>query len=81
MTGSVELRQKIYGNYGMAMFADAGQVSQDTLLMQGAWRVGAGIGARYYTGFGPLRVDVAFPVNAQSNSGSFELYIGLGQAF
>lgn len=81
VTGSVELRQKVYGNYGMAMFADAGQVSSDTLLLQGAWRVGAGVGARYYTGFGPLRVDVAFPVNAQSNSGSFELYIGLGQAF
>ena len=43
--------------------------------------MGLGVGARYYTAFGPIRLDVALPVNKQPNSGSFEVYIGLGQAF
>lgn len=80
-TATVEYRQRILENYGIVAFTDAGQVSPDTLLASGDWRIGAGIGARYYTGFGPLRLDFALPVNQQSNSGSFEIYIGLGQAF
>jgi translocation and assembly module TamA len=43
--------------------------------------VGAGIGARYYTSFGPIRLDVAVPVNREPNGDAFELYIGIGQAF
>lgn len=75
----IEFRQRILSDYGAVIFADAGQVSGT--LLSGTWRMGAGVGARYYTGFGPLRLDVAFPLNSQSNSGSFELYVGLGQAF
>jgi translocation and assembly module TamA len=45
------------------------------------WRVGAGIGARYYTSIGPLRLDVAMPLNRQPGGDAFELYIGIGQAF
>ncbi|MDD5126360.1 autotransporter assembly complex family protein [Methylovulum sp.] len=80
-TATIEFRQRLFEHYGIVAFTDAGQVSPDTLLASGDWRVGAGIGARYYTGFGPLRLDFALPVNQQSNSGSFEIYIGLGQAF
>jgi translocation and assembly module TamA len=79
--GTVEFRQRILDNYGAAAFVDAGQVSPNNLLSSGAWQIGAGVGVRYYTGFGPLRVDVAAPVNGQANSGSFEVYVGLGQAF
>jgi len=80
-TATIEFRQRILEHYGVVAFTDAGQVSPDTLLTSGDWRIGAGIGARYYTSFGPLRLDFALPVNQQSNSGSFEIYIGLGQAF
>jgi translocation and assembly module TamA len=80
-TGSVELRQRIFDNYGVVLFADAGQVSVDALPFSNRWQMGAGIGVRYYTSFGPIRVDVALPVNPQPNSGSFEVYVGLGQAF
>jgi len=80
-TATLEFRQRIYEHYGVVAFTDAGQVSPNALLASGAWRIGAGIGARYYTGFGPLRMDVAFPLNQQSNNSSFELYLGLGQAF
>ena len=48
---------------------------------QGTARVGAGIGVRYYTAIGPIRLDVAVPLNKQSGGDAFEIYIGLGQAF
>ncbi|POZ50229.1 autotransporter assembly complex protein TamA [Methylovulum psychrotolerans] len=80
-TATVEFRQRLFEHYGVVAFTDAGQVSPDTLLASGDWRMGAGLGLRYYTSFGPLRLDVALPLNPQSNSGSFELYLGLGQAF
>jgi translocation and assembly module TamA len=50
-------------------------------------RVGVGVGLRYYTPIGPIRLDVAVPVNANANDrevpgyGSFQVYIGLGQAY
>jgi translocation and assembly module TamA len=80
-SGSVELRQRIFDDYGVVLFADAGQVSVNALPFANRWQLGAGVGARYYTSFGPIRLDVALPVNPQPNSGSFEVYIGLGQAF
>ncbi len=80
-TGTVEWRQRILADYGFAAFVDGGQVSSDSLAEPGTWGVGTGIGARYYTPFGPIRVDVAVPVLEPANLGAFEIYIGLGQAF
>ena len=79
--GSIELRQRIFDHYGFVLFADGGEVSVDALPFANRWQIGAGVGARYYSSFGPIRLDVALPVNPQPNSGAFELYIGLGQAF
>jgi translocation and assembly module TamA len=36
---------------------------------------------RYYTPIGPIRFDVAVPVGRRRGEDSFEVYIGLGQAF
>jgi translocation and assembly module TamA len=80
-SASVELRQRFFDDYGVVLFADAGQVSADGSPFSNQWQIGAGIGARYYTAFGPIRVDVALPVNPQPNSGSFQVYVGLGHAF
>ena len=44
-------------------------------------RVGAGVGVRYYTAIGAIRLDVAVPMNKQPGDDAFEIYIGLGQAF
>ena len=51
--------------------------------LQGAtcWAVGVGVGARYYTPIGPLRLDIALPTYRRSNDDRFEIYIGLGEAF
>jgi translocation and assembly module TamA len=80
-TATIELRQRLVGNFGAAAFIDAGQVSADSAPFQGTVRVGAGIGMRYYTPIGPIRLDVAAPLNKQPGGDAFEVYIGLGQAF
>jgi translocation and assembly module TamA len=79
--GSVELRQRILEHYGVVAFVDAGQVTANGSPFTSNWRVGAGIGARYYTSIGPIRLDVAIPVNRQPHGDAFELYLGIGQAF
>jgi translocation and assembly module TamA len=79
--GSIELRQHLFGNWGAAMFIDAGQVNGNGTPLSGTWRIGAGVGARYYTSIGPIRLDIAAPVNRAPGGDVIELYIGLGQAF
>lgn len=79
--GTVELRQRFGANYGAVLFADAGQVSDGGVPFEGTPQVGVGVGARYYTSFGPIRLDVAFPVTYQPHAGSFQIYVGIGQAF
>jgi translocation and assembly module TamA len=80
-TGTVELRQRIYGNYGVVGFMDVGQVSSRGVPFSSNWHAGAGVGARYYTSIGPIRLDVAVPLNKLPGGDSMELYIGIGQAF
>jgi translocation and assembly module TamA len=79
--GGAELRQKIIGNFGAAAFVDAGQVTARGAPFTSAWRIGVGAGVRYYTSIGPIRLDVAVPVNPEPHGDAFELYIGIGQAF
>jgi translocation and assembly module TamA len=80
-TGTIELRQRILSSYGVVAFVDAGQVTANGAPFTGSWRVGAGVGFRYYTSIGPIRADIAFPLNKQPGGDAFELYLGLGQAF
>ncbi len=78
---SIEFRQRILEDYGAVAFIDAGQASEVGAPFSGAVRVGAGIGARYYTPLGAVRADIAVPLNRIPGGDAFELYIGLGQAF
>jgi len=77
---TVEFRQRIRESFGAAVFMDAGEVSNGSAGF-GGLRVGAGVGARYYTAIGPIRLDVAVPLNKRPGDDTFELYIGIGQAF
>ena len=64
------------------MFVEGGNVYDDELPdLSKRIQWGAGVGLRYFTDFGPVRVDVAFPINPRHNDDSLEFYIGLGQAF
>ena len=79
--GSLEFRQRILEDYGAVAFIDAGQVDVGSAPLAGAWHFGAGVGARYYTSIGPIRLDVAVPLQRLPGGDSFELYLGIGQAF
>jgi translocation and assembly module TamA len=80
-TASIEFRQHLAGNFGIVPFIDAGQVSAGSAPFQGTVRVGAGLGARYYTAIGPIRADFAVPLTRVAGSGAFALYVGLGESF
>jgi translocation and assembly module TamA len=79
--GTIEFRQRLFRDFGMATFVDAGQVSGDNAPFRGTLRVGMGVGLRYYTPIGPVRLDVAVPLNRPPGGDRFEIYLGLGQAF
>ncbi|CAN5837647.1 autotransporter assembly complex family protein [soil metagenome] len=80
---NVEFRQRFGQSWGAWAFIDAGSAYPDYLPDFGLFapRVGAGVGARYYTGFGPVRVDVAVPLNKREGDPWFGIYVSLGQAF
>ncbi len=78
---TIELRQRVFGDFGAVAFVDAGQVSASNVPFDGTPRVGVGVGVRYYTPIGPVRLDVAVPLDKPPGGDSFEIYIGLGQAF
>jgi translocation and assembly module TamA len=79
--GSIEFRQRFGSSYGAVAFVDAGQVGTSGVPFEGNLDVGAGVGARYYTSFGPIRVDIAVPLTKQTGNDSLEVYLGIGQAF
>lgn len=77
---AAEVRYR-FGNFGAVAFVDAGQVYQESLPQFDNWRFGMGIGGRFYTNFGPVRVDIATPVNRRPGEARFAFYVSLGQAF
>lgn len=76
---SSELRFGVTDTIGLVAFADAGFVGQDG-FDDGKMHTGAGLGLRYKTPVGPIRVDVAAPVSGGTGDG-IQFYIGIGQAF
>lgn len=76
---SGELRTRVTDSIGLVAFADAGFVSGG-LFEEGAWQAGAGLGLRYETGIGPIRLDLAAPVAGDTGRG-LQIYLGIGQAF
>jgi translocation and assembly module TamA len=80
---SGELRYRVNDRWGAVGFVDGGLVGADSWLdgQDGDVRFGAGVGVRYYTGIGPLRFDLAAPINPRDDDSRFAFYIGIGQAF
>jgi translocation and assembly module TamA len=78
---SIEFRQRISSDWGIAAFLDAGQAGDDMLPFSGALNAGAGAGVRYYTSIGAIRADIAVPLTHVQKTDSFQIYIGIGQAF
>ena len=70
-----------FGNYGVVAFVDAGQTYESQYPRLSDLRFGVGIGGRLYTNFGPLRVDVATPLDRRRGEPRIAVYVSIGQAF
>ena len=81
LEGSLEARAKVTQDIGVVGFLDGGYVAADTFPSIEDLRLGAGIGVRYYTGLGPLRLDLAMPLNKRPGDSDYAIYAGIGQAF
>lgn len=79
--GSLEARYKVTNDIGVVAFVDGGYVAADSFPGLDQLRIGVGAGVRYYTGLGPLRLDVALPLNKRPGDPDYALYVGIGQAF
>ncbi|MBA4755588.1 MAG: BamA/TamA family outer membrane protein [Sphingobium sp.] len=70
-----------FGNFGVVPFIDAGNISTTFLPRFRDLRIGTGLGLRYYSNFGPIRIDVGTPINPQKGDPRVAVYVSLGQAF
>lgn len=78
----LELRARVVGDLGVAIFSEAGIISDgDVFDFDEEPQVAVGVGLRYYSPIGPVRVDVGFPVNGRDVDDSFQAYFSIGQAF
>jgi translocation and assembly module TamA len=87
---SIELRQHVTESIELAIFSDIGGAFEANTPSFDNVLVGAGLGVRYHTPIGPLRLDVAVPVDRRRIVGAngnvfedepFQVLIGLGQPF
>lgn len=79
---SAEARVGVTNSIGLVAFADWGYVGRNSLPDDtGGSHAGAGVGVRYNTGIGPLRLDLATPVSGDTGGDKLHIYIGIGQAF
>jgi translocation and assembly module TamA len=69
------------GNFSVVPFIDAGNVYRTEYPDFSGLRVGAGVGVRYHSSFGPIRVDVGTPLNPRPGDSRVAVYVSLGQAF
>ncbi|MEM7317422.1 MAG: BamA/TamA family outer membrane protein [Pseudomonadota bacterium] len=79
---SGELRGKVTEKISLVGFFDIGAVDSSSFVTSTSLRhSGAGLGVRYdLGGFGPLRFDLAYPVEGTTGDG-LQFYLGIGQAF
>lgn len=82
LSSSVELRLRPTQRIGVVPFIDIATVSLDRVpRFSDSVYVGIGLGLRYFTAIGPIRLDAAVPLTNRENRSKFGLYVGLGQAF
>ena len=81
---SLEARVKtglLGGAVSVVPFVDAGTVGTTASPTTNGLKIGAGIGMRYQTSFGPIRIDLGTPVNPSKGDSRIGVYVSLGQAF
>jgi translocation and assembly module TamA len=78
---SGEARYRLNDQIGVVLFADIGSVASSILPDFDDVKVGVGGGVRYITPVGPIRLDVAVPLQPDDGDPALAVYVGLGQAF
>ncbi len=75
-------RLKLFGgNFGLVPFFDGGSLTNKVTPDLNGWQFGAGLGVRYYSTFGPIRIDVGTPLNPRHGDSPIAVAVSLGQAF
>jgi translocation and assembly module TamA len=78
---SAEVRHDLGRNFGAVAFIDAGAIGFQETPDFWNLRYAVGIGARYNLSFGPIRADIAFPLDKRDGDADFQVYVSIGQAF
>ncbi|MCW4115315.1 autotransporter assembly complex protein TamA [Aurantimonas sp. MSK8Z-1] len=78
---SGEVRIGITENIQIVPFVDVGAVGTELTPDFSNLKIGVGVGARYLTSFGPIRIDVGLPLDKGPRDADFEIYAGIGQSF
>lgn len=75
LVGSMEVDQRVWGNWSLAAFVDSGNAFDDFSGL--TLKTGVGGGLRWYSPLGPVRVDIAFPLDKDAPD-SWRLHVTLG---
>ena len=78
---SGEVRHRLTPQWGVVAFVDAGAVGLSAEPGFGDLDVGVGLGVRYDLGFGPIRFDIAVPLNRRADDPGYQVYVSIGQSF
>lgn len=79
---AIETRARVMKRVQLAAFVDAGAVYSTSFPdFMGDYLVGAGLGVRYLSTIGPIRLDAAVPLEKRPTDRDFQIYISLGQPF
>lgn len=73
VTSTLEYNYQFLDDWRGAVFVDAGTATND---FSEKWAVGAGVGLRYLTPIGPIRLDLAWGVSKDSKSARLSIVIG-----
>ena len=76
-----ELRARFWGDLGGTLFVEAGAVGEEPYFDVEEPQVAAGVGVRYFSPVGPIRLDVGFPLNPRDDDDAFQIYLSIGQAY
>lgn len=78
---SIEVRRDVWRGFQAVAFIDAGAIGFEETPDFSNLRYGAGVGVRYKLPFGPIRADIAFPLERRPGDADFQVYVSIGQAF
>ena len=80
--GNIEARLSVWGNLGAVVFADGGGIWTDVQqISSGTAGFGTGVGLRYNTPIGPIRLDYGFAPTWSNSLKRGKVYFAIGQAF